>query len=175
MGTVLLLLGLLFIAVPIAELYVIIQVGQLVGVLPTIGLLVLDSILGALLLRHQGRAAWGRFNEALRAGRPPARETLDGALVILGGALLLTPGFLSDILGLVLLLPPTRAAIRAVLSRRLLLRAAGAVGGPYGRGAVWTYDAYGAARRARGRRRGARPYDVDGTAHEVDPPSLTPS
>lgn len=171
----LLLLGLIFIAVPIAEIYVIVQVGQLIGVLPTIALLVIDSIAGALLLRQQGRAAWGRFGDSLRAGRPPARETLDGALVILGGALLLTPGFLSDLLGLVLLLPPTRAAIRAVMSRRLLLRVAGTVGGPYGRGAVWTYGAYGAARRARGHRAARRPYDVDGSAREVEPPGIPSS
>jgi len=169
---VLLLLALLFIVVPIAELYVIVQIGQWIGLLPTIALLLIDSLLGALLLRHQGRSAWRRFNEALAAGRPPARETLDGALIILGGALLLTPGFLSDVLGVVLLLPPTRAAIRALLSRRLVLRVAGTVGGPYGRGAVWTHGAYRAARSARRRRGARRPYDVDGAAREVEPPGL---
>ena len=102
-------LVLLFIVVPIAELAVIIQVGELIGVWWTIALLVADSILGAVLMRSQGRAAWRRFNEAVGVGRVPAREVLDGALVIFGGALLLTPGFITDILGLVLLIPPTRA------------------------------------------------------------------
>jgi len=163
-----LLLVLLFIAVPIAELYLIIQVGEAIGALPTIALLVADSIAGGLLLRHQGREAWGRFTAKLQAGRPPARETLDGALVILGGALLLTPGFLSDLFGLVLLLPPTRAAIRRVLGRRVLRRVAVGVAGPYGAGATF---AYGTAQRTR--RRGARrAYDVDGTARDVDPPAL---
>jgi UPF0716 protein FxsA len=109
----------LFIAVPIIELAVIIQVGQVLGLWPTLGLLVADSILGAALMRSQSRAAWRRFNEALAARRPPAREVLDGALVIFGGALLLTPGFVTDIFGLIFLLPPTRALVRAVLMRRL--------------------------------------------------------
>ena len=106
------LLVALFILVPIAELAVIIQVGQAIGVCcRRSGLLILDSVLGAALMRSQGRAAWRRFNTALRrrAACPVARS-LDGALVIVGGALLLTPGFISDILGLLFLLPPTRAA-----------------------------------------------------------------
>jgi UPF0716 protein FxsA len=116
------LLVLLFIVVPLAELYVIIQVGLAIGVLPTIGILLLDSILGSWLLRQQGRAAWQRFNAALAARRPPASETIDGALILFGGALLLTPGFLTDLLGLALLLPPSRAAVRRVLARRLMGR-----------------------------------------------------
>ena len=81
----------------------------------TIALLVADSILGSLLMRAQGRAAWRRFTVPLQAGRPPAREVADGVLVIFGGALLLTPGFITDVLGLFFLLPPTRALIRAPL------------------------------------------------------------
>src|SRR3954452_4041008 len=108
-------LVLLFIAVPLAELAVIIQVGQAIGVWWTIGLLLLDSILGSWLMRHQGRSAWRRFNAALQEGRVPTREVLDGALVIFGGALLLTPGFISDVVGILLLLPPTRAVVRGTL------------------------------------------------------------
>jgi UPF0716 protein FxsA len=142
-------LVLLFIAVPIAELAVIIQVGQAIGVWWTIALLVADSLLGSWLMRHQGRAAWRRFNEALQVGRVPAREVLDGALVIFGGALLLTPGFITDVLGLVLLLPPSRALVRAVLARRLAHRMVVSAG--------------------RGGRRPAADYDVEGTAVDVDP------
>src|SRR5829696_7526910 len=117
-----LLLVIIFIVVPIAELAVLIQIGQAIGVWWTIALLVADAVLGSLLARSQGRTVWRRFNEALRSGRPPAREMMDGALVLFGGALLLTPGFLSDILGVLLLLPPTRAVVRALLVRRFASR-----------------------------------------------------
>jgi len=146
-----LLLLALFIIVPLVELYVIIQVGQEIGVLPTIAILIADSILGTVLMRSQGRAAWRRFNTAIAEGRPPAREALDGVLVIFGGAFLLTPGFVSDVFGLLLLLPPTRAVLRGVLVRRFVPRmVAGAAGAAAGR----------FTRRGRG-------YDVDGTAYEA--------
>jgi len=106
----------LFILVPIAELAVLIQIGELIGVWWTIALLVADAILGSLLARSQGRTVWRRFNEAISAGRAPAREVMDGALVLFGGALLLTPGFVTDIFGLAFLLPPTRAVIRRLLT-----------------------------------------------------------
>ena len=117
-----LLLVFVFIVVPIAELYVLWQIGSAIGILPTIALLILDSVLGAWLMRSQGRAAWLRFNRALAEGRVPGREVIDGVLVIFGGALLLTPGLLTDIVGLVLLLPPTRAIVRQVLVRRFGVR-----------------------------------------------------
>jgi UPF0716 protein FxsA len=153
------LLLVLFIAVPIIELAAILQVGDWIGLWPTLGLLVADSILGSLLMRSQGRAAWRRFNEAVSAGRPPAREVIDGALVIFGGALLLTPGFVTDLFGVAFLLPPTRAVIRRLLVRRfasrLVVSAFG--GGP------------GASPRAgRFTHRGGDGYDVEGTATEVD-------
>ena len=145
-GVLPLLLVALFIAVPIAELAVIIQVGQAIGVWWTVVILVADSVLGSLLMRSQGRAAWRRFNEAMRSGRVPAREVADGVLIIFGGALLLTPGFLSDVLGLALLLPPTRAVIRRMLARRLVPRMVGSMRvrqpGPPPR----TYDVEGEAR-----------------------------
>ena len=137
---------LLFIIVPLLELYVILQVGEAIGVLPTIAILIADSILGSVLMRSQGRAAWRRFNAALTEGRIPHREVLDGALVIFGGALLLTPGFVTDILGIILLLPPTRALVRRFAGRMV------------------------ASARMPGRRPpGDGAWDVDSTAHEVDP------
>src|SRR3954454_13675475 len=119
------LLLLLFIIVPIAELAVLIQVGQLIGVGWTIALLLDDAGLGTLLWRSQGRAAWRRFNAAVAEGRVPHREVLDGVLVIFGGALLLTPGFITDVFGALFLLPPTRAVLRGLLVRRATLRAMG--------------------------------------------------
>src|ERR671930_379371 len=110
----------LFITVPLAELYVILQVGDWIGAVWTILLLAADSVLGAALLRSQGRAVWRRFNAALQAGRMPHREVQDGVLVIFGGAFLITPGFITDVFGLAMLLPPTRAVIR-----RLAMRAIG--------------------------------------------------
>jgi UPF0716 protein FxsA len=111
------LLVILFIVVPIAELYVIIQVGEQIGVLPTLALLLADAVLGSLLLRHQGRGAWRRFNEALAARRFPGKEVADGLLIVVGGTLLLAPGFLTDIVGVLLLIPPTRAIARSLLRR----------------------------------------------------------
>ena len=132
----------------------IIEVGGLIGVLPTILLLFAMSVLGALLLRHQGRGAWRRFNRALAEGRFPGREVADGLLITMGGALLLTPGFITDAVGLLLLLPPTRAIARLALrrwaARRLVVVG---VGGMRGAG---RYDAAG------------RPYDFDSTAEEVE-------
>src|SRR3954465_4948726 len=155
-----LLLIVLFIVVPIAELYVIIQVGQLIGVVPTLLLLLADALLGSLLLKHQGRGAWRRFNEALAARRFPGREVVDGVLIVIGGTLLLTPGFLSDIFGLFLLIPPTRAIARRLLKRLPLGRFAVAAipGGNRG----------GLGQAERGARRApARDYDFEATAEEV--------
>jgi UPF0716 protein FxsA len=161
-----LLLVVVFLIVPIAELYVLIQIGQAIGVWATIALLFADSILGAALMRQQGRAAWMRFNRALAEGRVPGREVIDGVLIIFGGALLLTPGFISDFLGLILLLPPTRAVVRAVLVRRFGARlVANATGGAQMR--------FGGMFRGGGGRPGASGragYEddvVDSTAHEV--------
>jgi UPF0716 protein FxsA len=121
-----LLLVLLFIVVPIAEIYVIIQVGQAIGALWTILLLIADSILGARLVAWQGRSAWRRFQDAVAAGRMPHNEVLDGVLIVLGGALLLTPGFITDVFGIWLLLPPTRALTRRAVIRSVRRRGAAA-------------------------------------------------
>jgi UPF0716 protein FxsA len=145
----------LFVLIPIAELYVIIQVGEAIGVLPTIAILIADSIIGSVLLRTQGRTAWRRFNAAVSEGRLPTREVLDGVLVIAGGLALVTPGFLTDIIGILFLAPPTRELIRRVFLGRLAARMA--LGG-----ASW-----GAGRMASRFGGEARePYDVDGTASE---------
>ncbi len=144
----LLALLVLFIVVPLAELYVILVVADAIGAPLTILLLALDSIIGSLLLKSQGRAVWRRFNETLAAGRMPHREVLDGVMIIFGGAFLITPGFITDVVGILLLLPPTRFVMR-----RLLIRMLG------GRVAIGVAGA---------RRRGRSGYDVEGTATPVD-------
>jgi UPF0716 protein FxsA len=151
------LLILIFIVVPIVELYVIIQVGQAIGALWTIAILIADSLLGSALLRSQGRAAWRRFRMAVAEGRPPAREVIDGALIIFGGAFLITPGFVTDVIGVLLLLPPTRAAFRALLVRRFRSRLVVSLAG-----------AGAGAGRARRDPRARHDYDVEGTARESD-------
>jgi UPF0716 protein FxsA len=139
----------LFIAVPLAELYVILKVGDAIGVPWTILLLAADSVLGSLLLRSQGRAVWRRFSEALAQGRMPHREVQDGVLVIFGGAFLITPGFITDVFGLLMLLPPTRPLVRRLVMSRLRRRM-----------------------EVRVRRAGPPPrgFDVEGTATEYEPP-----
>jgi len=149
------LLVVVFIVVPIVELFVIIKVGQLIGVWPTLALLLADALLGSLLLRHQGRSAWRRFNLAIDERRFPGREVADGLMIAVGGTLLLTPGFVTDIFGLLLLLPPTRAIARRLLrvyaGRRFVVMGVGGAGGaPPNRGSD------------------GRPYDFDATAEEID-------
>jgi UPF0716 protein FxsA len=154
----LLLLIVVFIVVPLAELYVILKVGDSIGWAPTLAILVADSLLGSWLLKSQGRAVWRRFNEAVNAGRVPHSEIIDGVLIIFGGAFLITPGFLTDIVGLLLLLPPSRHAFRR-MARRAIER-----GNPI----------IGVAGAATRHRRDSHPsgvpgdYDVEGTATEVE-------
>jgi UPF0716 protein FxsA len=167
------LLLLLFIVVPIVELYVILQVGEAIGVVPTVALLIADSVLGSVLMRSQGRTAWRRFNAALAEGRVPHREVLDGALVIFGGALLLTPGFVTDLFGILLLLPPTRALVRAVLVRRLLPRMVVSGFGTLGRSPCGGFGG-GAPGPRPGDARPPGGADVEGTATEVDDPRRLP-
>jgi len=104
------------IVVPLAEIWTIVQVSHVIGGWPTLALLLVESLLGAWLVRREGRRAWHAFRDALAQHRAPAREVSDAALVLLGGALLLTPGFLTDIVGFLLLIVPTRAIARRVLT-----------------------------------------------------------
>ena len=115
-------LALLFVVVPVAEIYVLIQVGQVIGVWWTILLLIADGIAGSYLLKHQGSRAWLALRKALEAHRLPAKELADGALILVGGTLLLTPGFLSDVLGAFFILPFTRPLARRVLTGYLTRR-----------------------------------------------------
>jgi UPF0716 protein FxsA len=140
---------LLLILWPLAELLVIIKVGEAIGALDTIVLLIAGVPLGVWALRSQGAAVWRRMTTAIRQGKPPARHVVDGALVVAGGTLLIMPGFITDAVGIALLLPPTRVLMRGLIIRnfnsRVLVRTARFTG---------------------------RPHDVDSTAVDIDPPSL---
>jgi UPF0716 protein FxsA len=123
-------LTLLFVAVPVLEIWLIVQLGQVVGPWWTILVIIAAGVIGAWLIKREGARAWRALTEALRSGRVPSRELADGALILVGGTLLLTPGFVTDLVGLVCVLPLTRPLPRRLLTgliaRRLL------VAGPFG-------------------------------------------
>jgi UPF0716 protein FxsA len=146
-------IALLLIGWFVVELFVVIEVAGVIGIGATILLLILSWPLGAWALRAQGRAAWRRLSAAVAAGRSPGREVLDGVLVLVGGLLLIVPGFISDVLGALALLPPTRALLRRPLARNLQSRF------------VVTATRFGNA---------SGPYDVDSTATDVDQAQLRP-
>jgi UPF0716 protein FxsA len=118
------LLLLAFVVVPLVEIFVLIQVGQVIGPWWTILLLIADSILGTWLIRREGGKAWAALRSALNSGQMPAKELADGALILIGGTLMLSPGFVTDLLGIVLILPFTRPlarrALTGVVTRRLM-------------------------------------------------------
>jgi UPF0716 protein FxsA len=134
--TIPLVLLTVFVLLPLLEIYVIVQVGQVIGAWWTILLLVADSIFGAWLLRHEGGRAWRALRDALQAGRLPSNEIADGALILVGGTLMLAPGFVTDAFGILLILPFTRPAFRRLLAtavaRRLVLDVTRPGPGPQG-------------------------------------------
>lgn len=112
----------LFVLLPLAELFVAVQVGQRIGAAWTILLLVLGSLAGGWLVRHEGSRAWAALRAAVESGRTPARELADGALLLAGGVLMLVPGFITDLVGILLILPFTRPAFRGLLTRVVAAR-----------------------------------------------------
>jgi UPF0716 protein FxsA len=114
-----------FIVIPTVEIYVIVQVGHAIGALNTVGVLLLLSIAGAWLAKHEGMSVLSRLRDQLDKGTMPTNELIDGVLVLAGALLLLTPGFVTDAVGLLLLFPPTRALARVWVRRRFRLRISG--------------------------------------------------
>jgi UPF0716 protein FxsA len=110
-------LVLIFILVPLIDLIVLLRIGEVLGFWPTLALVLLMGMLGAALARHQGLQTLARINAEIAAGRLPTTPLADGALILLAAALLVTPGFLTDVLGVALLLPPVRRLFRAGLTR----------------------------------------------------------
>ena len=143
---------LLLILWPVAELFVAIKVAEAIGVLVTVVLLIAGVPLGVWLARTEGRAAWRRLSVAIAAGRPPGREVIDGALVLVGGVLFIVPGFISDVIGLLLLLGPSRSVAGAAIARNFQSRL------------VVAATRFSGAPRSR--------YDVDSTASDIDRPQL---
>jgi UPF0716 protein FxsA len=138
----------------VAEAYVALQVADAIGALATVLLLIASWPIGSWALRAQGRAAWRRLGDAIASGRQPGKEVLDGGLVLVGGALLIIPGFIGDALGVLLLVGLTRAVARRALARRLRSRFVVGLTGF--------------------RRDPSRTYDVDSTATDIDQPQLRP-
>ena len=123
------LLLLLLVLVPIVEVWLLIQVGQQIGVWPTVLILVVEAVLGAWLMRREGARAWNALNSSFATGRMPTQELTDGALVLVGGVLLMLPGFATDVIGFLCLLPFTRPLARRLLTW-LVVRRIERLGGP---------------------------------------------
>lgn len=128
------LAALIFFGIPLLEIYVIIQVGQAIGPWWTILLLIADSLLGGWLIRREGAKAWRGLSEALSSGRMPAKEIADGMLILAGGLLMLSPGFVLDLVGILMILPLTRPIGRRLLTGFVTTRLAGGVIGGFGPG-----------------------------------------
>ena len=141
-------LALLFVAMPVLEIWLIVQLGQVVGAWWTILIIIAAGVLGAWLIKREGARAWRALSDALRSGRVPSRELADGALILIGGTLLLTPGFVTDLIGLGCVLPFTRPVPRRLLTRLIARRLL--VTGPLG----------GAAQQPRHPRAGGRDDDA---------------
>jgi UPF0716 protein FxsA len=116
-------LFLVVLIIPFAEIYLLIQVGSIIGAFPTILLVVFTAVLGAWLLRQQGFATFQRFQESLAQGVIPAYEMVEGPIILVGGALLLTPGFITDIIGFACLIPQLRRKIAQFVIENYLVKA----------------------------------------------------
>jgi UPF0716 protein FxsA len=124
------ILLLIVLIVPFAEIYLLLGVGSLIGALPTIVLVVFTAVLGTWLLRQQGFATFRRFQDSLARGEIPAYEMIEGPLILVGGALLLTPGFITDMLGFACLIPAVRKKIAQYIIENHLIQPMGGFGQP---------------------------------------------
>lgn len=115
----------LFLVIPFIELWLLIKVGSAIGALATILLLILSGFLGMYLLRHQGLSTLAKFQRDMQAGQRPAKSLLEGTMILLGGLLFIIPGFFTDIIGLILLLPPTRYLLVKFLLKNSVVSVAG--------------------------------------------------
>jgi UPF0716 protein FxsA len=153
---VLLVLFVVFIVAPLVELYVIVQVAQEIGVLETIAALIVISFIGAWLVKAAGLSVLVRTQQQLAAGRMPTNELVDGGILLFAGAMMLAPGFISDVIGIFLVLPPTRALVRRLVLRSYRAQMARGGAGGWANGRVWSRAVA----------------DVD--SHDQDPPARPP-
>ena len=128
------IIPLLLLALPIAEIAVFIVVGRYIGVLPVLGLIFLTAAVGSLLLRAQGLSVLKKLSAETDAGRLPARELVDGSMILLAGLFLLTPGFVTDVLGLLLFIPAVRQAAWSLIRNRISFRFVGGFNGNFSQG-----------------------------------------
>jgi UPF0716 protein FxsA len=135
---VLLVLFVVFVVAPLVELYVIIQVAHEIGVLETIAALIIISAIGAWLVKTAGVSVLIRIQKQLSAGRMPTNELVDGGILLFAGALMVAPGFVSDVLGILLVLPPTRAVVRRLVLRSYRARMARGDVGRWSNNRVWS-------------------------------------
>jgi len=126
----------LFLIIPIIEIYLLIKVGEIIGALPTIILVVLTAVIGAGLLRQQGLSTLARFQQNLSTGKLPAQELVEGILLAVGGALLMTPGFVTDTIGFLCLIPFSRKFIAATIIKNSTMKMTGKMGG-FTQGEAW--------------------------------------
>lgn len=121
----------LFLVVPIVEIYLLIEVGSVIGAFPTILLVVATAVIGAFLLRQQGMSTLARFQENMASGTLPAKEMMEGVLLLVGGAFLMTPGFFTDTLGFLCLIPFTRRYMVDQMIKRSLMKAQSGMSGSH--------------------------------------------
>jgi UPF0716 protein FxsA len=173
------LLFLAFLLIPIAEIYVLIQVGTVIGALLTIALVVFTAVLGSVLIRAQGLATLARVRTAMERGEVPALELMEGMCLLVAGALLLTPGFVTDSIGFSLLVPALRRAMVLTLLERGVLRPAAGPGGEGNSGAANTHRTAAShtesapnsacAPQSSGKNRPRRGQIIDGEFERKDP------
>jgi UPF0716 protein FxsA len=155
----LLALVLIFVVGPIVELYVIIQVAHVIGGWETIALLLIESFIGAWLMKAQGRGVLRRLQRSLEEHRMPTKDLVDGGLILFAGALMIAPGFLTDVIGYLLLIPPTRAVVRGIVMRRFrgrLGRGYSFLGGEGSRVRTFTFGSRDGVYETTGREQGHR-------------------
>lgn len=168
------LVAVLLLLLPVVELYLIVQVAQGIGALEALGLLVLVGVVGVWLVRLEGVGVLARMQAELQSGQVPTTSLLDGALILAAGVLLVVPGFLTDVAGVLFLLPPTRALARRLLVRRYRSRIRRGVVAAPGRarrfGQVIVVDGAATGRRPPGRPEGPRqPPEIGVTHPPADP------